>query len=417
VVQWGFSVTEVHSELVGLRGAETPLSREDSAHHAYRSVTPRRLAGHLTSGKGRQVPRSEARLRAVTERTASSDQPDGKAARVVPVVDPITLYLMQQADSSRSGVRHRLDTVAGLLEPGSDASSFDWSSVTFADVTMVKAALGQRYKWTVANIHLANLKGLLRTVWQMACMSSDQYSRGAAVQSFRGQAIPTGRHISDEEWHALFAAVAADTSPRGRRDLALFALARATGARRSSLVGINVEDVNLTDLEVRILGKGRREYIAAFGAWCRGPLTAWLKVRGSEDGPLFVRMNRNGKPLVNNRLSSSGMQEVLERRIRDHNLEPWTWHDARRSMVTSILDADGHDLEAAMVQANHSNPRTTLRYSRRESRKLRSTARAIPSPFEARENTKFDAEYDRGLTGKPRPWVPDESDVEEEESE
>jgi integrase len=300
---------------------------------------------------------------------------------VVPVADATTLYLMAQADSGRSVVRRRLDTIAGLLAPGSDAAGFDWSGVTYAEVSMVKAALGRQFKWTTANWHLAALKGVLRTTWQLGMMTTDAYHRAVAIPSFRGTMLPVGRHIEGEEFQRLFAILTDDTSPRGRRDLALFAIARSSGARREELTEIQLDDMNLSALTVVINGKGRKQREVALAPWVRPLVMAWLNVRGTVEGPLFCILRRNGKPSNPPKpITNSGMQDILRRRIAEHGLTPFGWHDIRRTMITDILDA-GHDVEAAQKQAGHSDPKQTLRYSRREAKKLQQVARAIPSPF------------------------------------
>jgi integrase/recombinase XerD len=92
-------------------------------------------------------------------------------------------------------------------------------------------------------------------------------------------------------------------------------------------------------------------------------------------------LRRNGKPSnPPARISLAGMDEILKRRIAEHNLQAFGWHDIRRTMITDILEA-GHDVEAAQRQAGHKDPKMTLRYSRREAKKLQAIARSIADPF------------------------------------
>ena len=56
-----------------------------------------------------------------------------------------------------------------------------------------------------------------------------------------------------------------DTSgPLGRRDRAILELFYASGLRLSELVGLDLEDVNLSARMVRVLGKGRKERVVPF---------------------------------------------------------------------------------------------------------------------------------------------------------
>ena len=51
-------------------------------------------------------------------------------APVIPLANPAVLYLAELGDSSRPTVRSRLDIIAGLLQPGADMTTYDWSHVT-----------------------------------------------------------------------------------------------------------------------------------------------------------------------------------------------------------------------------------------------------------------------------------------------
>ena len=64
--------------------------------------------------------------------------------------------------------------------------------------------------------------------------------------------------------------------PLGRRDRAILELFYASGLRLSELVGLDVDDVNLSGRVVRVLGKGRKERIVPFNRTTEAALRAWL---------------------------------------------------------------------------------------------------------------------------------------------
>ena len=71
---------------------------------------------------------------------------------------------------------------------------------------------------------------------------------------------------------------APDTSgPLGRRDQAILELFYASGLRLSELVGLDLDDVNLSGRVVRVLGKGRKERIVPFNTTAAAALKAWLR--------------------------------------------------------------------------------------------------------------------------------------------
>ena len=67
------------------------------------------------------------------------------------------------------------------------------------------------------------------------------------------------------------------STPLGRRDRAILELFYASGLRLSELVGLDMEDVNLSGRMVRVLGKGRKERLVPFNTTTADALRAWLK--------------------------------------------------------------------------------------------------------------------------------------------
>ena len=68
--------------------------------------------------------------------------------------------------------------------------------------------------------------------------------------------------------------------PLGRRDRAILELFYASGLRLSELVGLDLEDVNLSARMVRVMGKGAQGAAGAVQQTTdRQSLRAWLKDR------------------------------------------------------------------------------------------------------------------------------------------
>jgi len=107
-------------------------------------------------------------------------------------------------------------------------------------------------------------------------------------------------HLAVEEMTKLLEAP--DTSgPLGRRDQAILELFYASGLRLSELVGLDLDDVNLSGRVVRVLGKGRKERIVPFNPTAAAALKAWLGDRegvraGSNRGQTGVRPGSDPLP-------------------------------------------------------------------------------------------------------------------------
>jgi integrase/recombinase XerC len=84
-------------------------------------------------------------------------------------------------------------------------------------------------------------------------------------------------HLSEEEMETLVGAPA--DSPLGRRDRAILELFYASGLRVSELVGLDIEDVNLSARMVRVLGKGGKQRLVPFNTSAAAAIRVYLKDR------------------------------------------------------------------------------------------------------------------------------------------
>jgi integrase/recombinase XerC len=192
----------------------------------------------------------------------------------------------------------------------------------------------------------------------------------------REQRIPS--HLAVDEMSKLLDAP--DIShPLGRRDKAILELFYASGLRLSELVGLDLEDVNLSGRVVRVLGKGRKERIVPFNLAAARALRAWLSDRegvgaGSDQGQTRVRpgsdpgrRRRQREPLFLNyqggRLSTRSVDKLVRRYVAAcstrYGISP---HALRHSFATHLLEA-GADLRAIQELLGHARLSTTQRYT------------------------------------------------------
>jgi len=140
------------------------------------------------------------------------------------------------------------------------------------------------------------------------------------------------------------------------RDRAVLELLYATGLRVSELAGLTLADVDAETRTVRVVGKGRKERIVPFGAKAARALEAYLVIRGTRNGPLFVGTRgralgvRSIYELVRRRARACG----ITRRVSPHTL--------RHTFATHLLDR-GADLRLIQDLLGHSRLSTTQRYT------------------------------------------------------
>ena len=106
---------------------------------------------------------------------------------------------------------------------------------------------------------LSALRTFTRYMRREGWIEGDPVALAAAPK--KEQKVPA--HLSIDEMSTLLATPDA-SEPLGCRDRAILELFYASGLRLSELVGLDVEDVNLSARMVRVMGKGAKERIVPF---------------------------------------------------------------------------------------------------------------------------------------------------------
>ena len=109
-------------------------------------------------------------------------------------------------------------------------------------------------------------------------------------------------HLSEQEIVALIAA-APDTTPLGRRDRAILELFYASGLRLSELVGLDLDDVNLSGRISRVRGKGGKERLVPFNTSAAKAIRAYLNDREALVRGRMGRDRQEGQDLKEGRHS------------------------------------------------------------------------------------------------------------------
>jgi integrase/recombinase XerC len=145
--------------------------------------------------------------------------------------------------------------------------------------------------------------------------------------------------------------------PRGTgRDVAIVELLYASGLRVSELAGLDLRDVDLAEMTVRVLGKGRKERIVPFGEAAARALRDYLAARGSAGGAVFL--NRRG-----GRLTVRTVHTIVRRQARAAGiLRRVSPHTLRHTFATHLLDS-GADLRMIQELLGHDRLSTTQRYT------------------------------------------------------
>lgn len=141
------------------------------------------------------------------------------------------------------------------------------------------------------------------------------------------------------------------------RDLALIDMLASTGMRVGELVLLNREDINFTERECVVFGKGDKERVVYFDARTKIHLQNYLDTRTDSNNALFVSLR---KPY--NRLKIGGIEvrlRELGHRLKIPKVHP---HKFRRTLATVAIDK-GMPIEQLQKLLGHQRIDTTLQYA------------------------------------------------------
>ncbi len=251
------------------------------------------------------------------------------------------------------------------------------------DLTSVRAHLAELNKAGKARSSVARKLSALRTFVKYLrredLIAHDPTAMAVAPK--RDQTIPT--HLSEPEMARLIE-MPSTGDPLGRRDRAILELFYASGLRLSELVGIDLEDLNLSGRMVRVMGKGGKERLLPFNQSTVLALRAWLADRAGILADRQTRARRRTvvaprktvaggrqkaptEPLFLNarggRLTGRSVDRLLRRYVAQCStrlgISP---HALRHSFATHLLQR-GADLRAIQELLGHSRLSTTQRYT------------------------------------------------------
>jgi integrase/recombinase XerC len=181
----------------------------------------------------------------------------------------------------------------------------------------------------------------------------------------QGKRLP--KAISIEQVEQLLAAPS-DHDVLGRRDRAMLETLYSTGIRVSELIGLNFDELDLSNECLRVRGKGKKERVVPLGSHAIEAIKRYMDmVRADAKYNVFWTEGSRSKPLFLNkhggRLSSRSVRRKLDKYLKQVGLDPTiSPHTLRHSFATHLLD-NGADLRSVQELLGHQSLSTTQVYT------------------------------------------------------
>lgn len=216
---------------------------------------------------------------------------------------------------------------------------------------------------------LAGIRALAKYLVREGLLDDDPTQLVGAPR--KEQHLPT--HLDLSQMDRLLAVCDLST-PAGRRDQAILELFYASGLRLSELVGLDLEDINLSGRMARVLGKGGKERLVPFNASTAAAIRRMLddtrQLTEDSSRRAAARAGRTGRvrhalflSLQGRRLTVRSVDRIVRDAARRAGI-PGTVspHALRHTFATHLLQA-GADLRAIQELLGHARLGTTQRYT------------------------------------------------------
>jgi integrase/recombinase XerC len=167
-------------------------------------------------------------------------------------------------------------------------------------------------------------------------------------------------------------ALAASGDAIATRDLAIVELLYASALRVSEVVGLNLNDIDLGRLTVRVLGKGSKERVVPFGGPAQRAIVDWERHRHElvVQPTSAVFLGARGK-----RIGTRTVYELIAKLLADvPGSGPSGPHTLRHTAATHLLDG-GADLRSVQELLGHASLGTTQLYTHVSAERLKDAYR------------------------------------------
>ena len=141
------------------------------------------------------------------------------------------------------------------------------------------------------------------------------------------------------------------------RDLAMIDMLASTGMRIGEMVLLNIADIDFTERECVVFGKGDKERVVYFDARTKIHLKNYIDSRVDDNPALFVTLKAPFE-----RIKIGGIESRLRSIGKMLGIEKVHPHKFRRTLATLAIDK-GMPIEQLQQLLGHKRIDTTLQYA------------------------------------------------------
>jgi site-specific recombinase XerD len=212
------------------------------------------------------------------------------------------------------------------------------------------------------NQQLAAVRRLAHEAADAGLLSPELAAGISRVKGVKQLGFRSGNWLSAEESSEVLKRAWGD-SMRAKRDYAMLALLFGCGFRRSELVGLELDEIQMRQghwAVVDLIGKGGHIRTVPIPEWVKAALDQWIVAARVTEGRIFRRVARAGK-VWGKGISQNVVWYVVKTCCQRAGLEHIAPHDLRGTCA-KLCHTSGGELEQIQFLLGHASVQTTERY-------------------------------------------------------
>jgi integrase/recombinase XerC len=275
-------------------------------------------------------------------------------------VEKAVAHFLQSLRQRNASV-HTIKAYRGdLAEFAAYAGTRGWKQI---DHVTIRGFLSHLYEKGLSKTSVARALAAVRSLYRWLAQEGVVEQNPAALVSTPKLPKKLPRVPTIEEMNSVLDGQMPEAAAFPERDRLMLELLYGCGIRNSELIGINVEDIRLSNEAILIRGKGKKERYVPFGDAVKVALGGYLPARHK----MLAERKKNSSALLINRrggrLTTRSVGRIIKKIAVAKGLSPDAHpHTLRHAFGTHMLE-EGADLRAIQEMLGHERLSTTQRYT------------------------------------------------------
>ena len=258
---------------------------------------------------------------------------------------------------------------------GIDQSSFDPNRPDTYDVkTWMVEMLDQGRSPRTVKRRLSALRSFYKYLLRQGCVKRD-ITRGIIAPKtdkplpvfFRESEMEREQAIGERELDELMHSPDGEASPEEvftlTRDNLIISMLYQTGMRRAEIVGLQDNDIDLVQGQIRVFGKRRKERVVPIGERLIDEIKAYIEVRRGFESPEHYLLTAARHDGTYGQMNAQALYQMVRRRMGEvSTLKKHSPHVLRHTFATTMLN-NGADIRTIQTLLGHASLSATQVYT------------------------------------------------------